>query len=270
MDAKSLLRARKATARVEHPHASYTAAGQLRCAICAVPVNQWDAHLLTKQHRQSAAREKAQAEKAAKAKRRSEAEREEGAKRAKVEQEGDSDDDDAGPSLPAGFFSAGNKPSVGEEEDAAGPTPPPAPAAPKPTGDAELDDFLASLNDDDDDAPAPAQPAAPAAAAAPARRKGLAYKKTEEAPGVASYAAAPVLLANGAANEDAAEPEPEEPEESEAEKRARLEREEREEIVARLEDEQRAQEDADSRVVALKARMEALKKRRAAGAGKKA
>lgn len=199
------------------------------------PVNQWDAHLLTKQHRQSAAREKAQADKAAKAKRRSEAEREEGAKRARVEQEGgDDSDDDAGPSLPAGFFSAGNKPSVGEEEEAAAPTP--APAAPKPTGDAELDDFLASLNDDDDDAPAaPAQPAA----TAPARRKGLAYKKTEDAPGVASYAAAPVLLANGAAEEEA--PEPEEPEESETEKRARLEREEREEIVARLEDEQRAQ-----------------------------
>ncbi|TXT12995.1 hypothetical protein VHUM_01396 [Vanrija humicola] len=256
MDAKSLLRARKATtARIEHPHASYTAAGQLRCAICAVPVNQWDAHVLTKQHRQSAAREKAQADKA-KAKRRAEEEREAGVKRAKVEHGGsdnDDGDDDSGPALPAGFFSAGNKPSVGgdDEQEEAAPAPAPAAPAPKPTGDAELDDFLASLNDDD------------APTTAPTRRKGLAYKKTEEAPGVASYAAAPVLLnGDGAA---AAEPEPEEPEESEAEKRARVEREEREEIVARLEDEQRAQEDADSRVVALKARMEALKKRRAAG-----
>ncbi|KAL1412566.1 hypothetical protein Q8F55_000313 [Vanrija albida] len=262
MDAKSLLRARKATARVEHPHAAYTAAGQLRCAICAVPVNQWDAHLLTKQHRQSAAREKAQAAKAAK--RRGGGERDESAKRARVEngsEDEGGDDDDAGPSLPAGFFSAGNKPSVDDEEAAPEAAPAPAPAVPEPTGDAELDDFLASLNDDDE-APAPAAPAP--APAAPTRRKGLAYKKTEDAPGVASYAAAPVLLA---ANGDAAEAEPEEPEESEAERRARVEREEREEIVARLEDEQRAQEDADSRVVALKARMEALKKRRA---GKKA
>jgi len=37
MDAKSLLRAKKATARVEHPYASYNAAGVLRCSICAVP-----------------------------------------------------------------------------------------------------------------------------------------------------------------------------------------------------------------------------------------
>ena len=37
MDARSLLRAKKAEARIEHPYASYTAAGILRCAICAAP-----------------------------------------------------------------------------------------------------------------------------------------------------------------------------------------------------------------------------------------
>jgi zinc finger protein 830 len=37
MDAKSLLRAKKASARIEHPYASYNAAGVLRCSICAVP-----------------------------------------------------------------------------------------------------------------------------------------------------------------------------------------------------------------------------------------
>jgi zinc finger protein 830 len=37
MDAKSLLRAKKAGARIDHPYATYSAAGQLRCSICAVP-----------------------------------------------------------------------------------------------------------------------------------------------------------------------------------------------------------------------------------------
>jgi hypothetical protein len=37
MDARSLLRAKKAEGRIEHPHATYTAAGQLRCSICAIP-----------------------------------------------------------------------------------------------------------------------------------------------------------------------------------------------------------------------------------------
>jgi hypothetical protein len=37
MDARSLLRAKKAESRVEHPHAAYTGAGQLRCSICAIP-----------------------------------------------------------------------------------------------------------------------------------------------------------------------------------------------------------------------------------------
>lgn len=51
--------------------------------------------------------------------------------------------------------------------------------------------------------------------------------------------------------------------ETEAEKRARLEREEREEIIARLEEEQRLQDEADERVNALKNRFERLKQARA-------
>ena len=37
MDARSLLRAKKADVRINHPYATYTASGQLRCSICAVP-----------------------------------------------------------------------------------------------------------------------------------------------------------------------------------------------------------------------------------------
>jgi zinc finger protein 830 len=52
--------------------------------------------------------------------------------------------------------------------------------------------------------------------------------------------------------------------ETEAERRVRLDREDREEILARLEEEQRVQDEADERVSALKSRFEKLKQARAA------
>lgn len=67
------------------------------------------------------------------------------------------------------------------------------------------------------------------------RRPG--YKEVEE--GVASYSAAPVLIKRTEEGEEK-EPTPE-PEETEQERRERLAREEKEEIIARLEEEQRAQ-----------------------------
>ncbi|CAK9783262.1 hypothetical protein CC85DRAFT_325137 [Cutaneotrichosporon oleaginosum] len=251
MDAKSLLRAKKAAARIEHPHATYSAAGQLRCSICAVPVKQWDAHLLTKAHRQSVAREKKEA--AAREKKRAAPAEEEGSsKRARIEE--------APSKLPPGFFEAGHEPQV-EEEDTEGARrgddkeeegkneeekETGREGEKGPDADAELDAFLASLNDE------------PEPTALEPTKKRRTYKEQEE-DGVASYSAAPQLVKDG----EEREPTPE-PEETEAERRARIAREEREEVLARLEEEQRAQEDADARVDALKARMEALKKKREA------
>ncbi|KAK8849783.1 hypothetical protein IAR55_005119 [Kwoniella newhampshirensis] len=284
MDARSLLRAKKAEARISHPYAAYTAAGVLRCSICAVPVKQWDAHLLTKQHRTSVARERAEQEKA-KSKRPAEDSGAGGGsgKRARtqvVSQGDDSDNHDEGPTgLPAGFFSSGSRPTAASSssESQAGPststspsasnpvsTPAPAPASltkAKKTGDVELDDFLSSLTEDVENLSAPLAPPPTAAG----KRKIATYK--EVIPGQASYEAAPVRNVeseNSDANGGAGEQTLEEPEETEAERRARLEREEREEIVARLEEEERAQEDADSRVTMLKQRMEMLRKKREA------
>ncbi|KAK4687382.1 hypothetical protein P7C73_g2740, partial [Tremellales sp. Uapishka_1] len=274
MDAKSLLRAQRATTKIEHPYATYTQAGQLKCSICAVPgksirslaaqttdrlvVKQWDAHLLTKQHRTSAAREKALQAKA-KPKRPAEEPLDvDTSKRTKVEPNG---------AFPAGFFSSGNQPAAaGDEEEqeddeqrvpsaAPGPSIPPAAA----TGDAELDDFLSSLADD-----VPMSIPTPATAAGPSKRAIPSYKTI--IPGQASYEAAPVRL------DQPEEEEKEKPaEESEKDKRERLDREEKEEIMGRLEEEERAQEDADSRVAFLKNKMEQLKKKReariAAGGG---
>ncbi|BEJ13518.1 hypothetical protein CspHIS471_0306920 [Cutaneotrichosporon sp. HIS471] len=256
MDAKSLLRAKKAGSRIQHPYASYSAAGQLRCSICAVPVKQWDAHLLTKAHRQSVAREKKEAA-AVQKKRAAEDEAESSSKRAKISNTEDGEEEGRS-KLPAGFFSAGNQPQPqedeGEEEEE-------KEKEKQPEADAELDAFLASLNDGPGSA---GTTAAPAPVRAPAQRKRRTYKEPEE-DGVTSYSAAPQLVKDKNEEEREATPESEE---TEAERRARLAREEREEVLARLEEEQRAQEDADARVDALKARMEALKKRREArGAG---
>ncbi|WVQ95925.1 hypothetical protein IAU59_003024 [Kwoniella sp. CBS 9459] len=305
MDAKSLLRAKKAEARIKHPYASYNAAGVLRCSICAVPVKQWDAHLLTKQHRTSVSREKAEREKAqaqaqaqaAKAQSQSKRPAEESisggqgesSKRAKVSKV---ENGIASSSiLPAGFFSAGNGPSTlpgsddededqEQTQDQAGPSSGSNASAtaggpPAPTGDSELDDFLSSLTQDEPSTSiAPPLAVGTPTTVAPTTAAGRRKTYKEVIPGQASYEAAPVRIVQDSAATDGQvgqQEAEEEPEESEQERRARLEREEREEIVQRLEEEERAQEDADSRVASLKARMEMIKKRREArGGGQKA
>lgn len=209
-------------------------------------MQQWDAHLLTKQHRTSVAREKAtQAEQSAKATaKRSASTVEErvgsSSKKARLEaavQEGNEDDDEDVPRLPAGFFS----------EPSAGPSHAPGPSstttAPAPTAstgpsttqgpdDPELDDFFASLAEpegEDMDA------SGSVALGEGARTAG---RMDDDERGVASYEAAPVR--NVVGEEAEAEPEPAE-EESEQERRARLAREEKEEIMDRLAEEERAQ-----------------------------
>jgi len=110
--------------------------------------------------------------------------------------------------------------------------PPPTAEPPKPTGDAELDDFLSSLATDTDNDPlpsiiAPLQP----------RRTGYTTSSSAALSAQASYEAAPVR--NVPAEETKVEEV--EPEESEKDRRERLAREEREEIMGRLEEEERAQ-----------------------------
>lgn len=217
-------------------------------------VKQWDAHLLTKQHRTSVAREKAEREKSERAKRpRPETEVVAGSssKRPKVTQQPqppsgeDSYDEDDGPSsLPAGFFSANRRGPEPKSEASASPSPStaPGPAIAARTGDAELDDFLASLAEDSS-APDASAVAAPPTAISQAQANNVTKRKTtykqDIIPGQASYEAAPVRIVQ--AGEEQQEEQKEEPEESEAERRERLQREEREDIMARLEEEERAQ-----------------------------
>jgi zinc finger protein 830 len=154
--------------------------------------------------------------------------------------------------LPAGFFSSGNRPAVdedededqdGEEEEAqAGPStsnPTPTPVPQKQTGDIELDDFLASLNDSTESVlPATIETTQPIVTAKPGTR----YKSsTVDIPSVASYEAAPIRNLPAGEEDSGSGGKEEVEEETEAQKRERASREEREEIMGRLEDEERAQ-----------------------------
>jgi zinc finger protein 830 len=164
--------------------------------------------------------------------------------------------------LPEGFFSKGNAPvkedddeeeQVEEEHQGLGSTAGAGPstatgkggiqlqAEPKATGDGELDDFLASLSGPTNPISEPAEYAITKSSQqtqAQARKNVPRYKEVE--PGQASYEAAPVRNLPEGQKEAEAE-KAVEPEETEKERRERLAREEREEIVRRLEEEERAQ-----------------------------
>lgn len=245
-------------------------------------MQQWDAHLLTKQHRTSVAREKAsqaKAQQAAAKKRSLAAESSTSAsatKKVRIEEpdagtEAEPAAEASTSALPAGFFSDPAKQAEATAEPEAETEIP----LPNATGDAELDDFFASLA-------APPTEAAPAAAVSSKRRQKEREEVTaEEVEAQTMYSSAPVRLVTDA-DKKAEAAEEAGPEETEFDKRARLAQYEKEEVMSRLLEEERAQcvpccwlslaykltyarrEDADQRVAALKARMEAVKARRKA------
>lgn len=66
-DARALLRAKRqeSEARINHPYASYNAAGQLRCTACGLPVkggSMWEGHVGSKAHRVAVRKMKAREE----------------------------------------------------------------------------------------------------------------------------------------------------------------------------------------------------------------
>ena len=60
MDVRSLLRSERASRRIDHPNASYSATGTLECTVCHIPVKSdadvWDKHLRSTQHAMRAER----------------------------------------------------------------------------------------------------------------------------------------------------------------------------------------------------------------------
>ncbi|KAJ9098503.1 hypothetical protein QFC20_005928 [Naganishia adeliensis] len=282
MDARALLRAKKAGATsgatpAGNPYLKIDARGDQRCSICGVLAKHWDAHQVSKQHKTSLQRIRQEEAAAAAA-----ARKKEGKKRQAVE-----DEPMTGPSVEEVSEEADRGTKRVRTEDA-GPVDVPVT---NNTVDAELDSFLSSLSAIPAETPAeitsapttttnkskykPSQPetqtfyeSAAITIAPPATKSSATISSGATA---ASNPFAGRLVRNvDIGPELPADDAEEEEEETEAERRAREQREEREEIMGRLEDEQRAQEEADERVQSLKAKLELVKKRRAAAKQSKA
>ncbi|KAG6860351.1 hypothetical protein C0995_012420 [Termitomyces sp. Mi166 len=294
-DVRALLKAKRQEIRVTHPFASYTS-GQLRCSACGAPVKHasaWEGHIGSKAHRTNVARIKEEERR-----QQEEAEREahavaEAAKQISVEstngkrkaaENADEDEDDpdmevdssndntnakrrrVGPApggFPADFFSDPSRAPISatfdsgdDDEDIPPDAPnqntngPPPSTEPRTAIDLEYERFqreMAMLGSD----PAVGQ-----------SDKRETYER-------ATVFAEPELVevdetpGGFPAQEQQMDVEAEKEKQSEEEReRRRKEQEERELIMDRLMDEERAQEEADQRVSSIRAKFEALKKRR--------
>lgn len=257
-DVRALLKAKRQEVHINHPLATYSnKTGQLRCTVCNTVIKHasaWEGHLGSKSHRTSVARLKEQ-------ERSQEAPRPQdeivGGKR-KVEQESpipdtkrrrvldDNDDDDAihlsGGALPEGFFSDPSRAPIPprspdpEDNSEAGPVTQAMSAL-----DLEWEKFQQTVLNSPDE------------------------RETYDR---ATIFAEPELASetpDGFPPQQTTDVVVETPNKTdEGQARREKEQDERELIIDRLLDEERAQEEADMKVSVMKGRLEALKKRRAA------
>lgn len=261
-DVRSLLKAKRQELRVEHPLATYTSSGQLRCIACDTPVKHssaWEGHVGSKAHRLNAAKHR-EAEHAARLR----AQAAQAAHDADVDSEpahgkrraasDGMDTDDALPGkkrrieqargLPTDFFSDpalapaddGGEEDEEDEVPAVNKNPPPVEV------DLEWQQFQeAVLNPPEE---------------RDAYERATVFAEPELAPdGPEGF---PPGLQGGKG--DAEKPE----EETEGAKRRRKEIEDRELIMDRLLEEERAQEEADSKVTMLKSKLDLIRRQREA------
>ncbi|KAG8804044.1 hypothetical protein FRC17_006052 [Serendipita sp. 399] len=288
-DVRALLKAKaqERSKRITHPLAAYNASGQLRCTLCALIVKDnevaWSGHLGSKGHRANVGRQKELAEQENERKR-----LEKGKRKALVDEEDEDDDEmetenvrlgspnskrqkteeEQRPAAAFGsdFFSDPNRKLPTKEEDEED-VPQAKPASSSVPSQIDFEwaqferDVLASNKNQQDELnrreiyeratiaaeettstahgfPEHLQPSAEAGGAASGRRIGAVIdgEVITELP-----------------------PEDETPEQA----RERKEREERELIMDRIMDEERAQEDADEKLRGLKARLALVKQKRA-------
>ncbi|KAF5381982.1 hypothetical protein D9615_004214 [Tricholomella constricta] len=296
-DVRALLKAKRQEARITHPLAAYTSSGQLRCSACGTAVKHtsaWEGHLGSKAHRTNVARlreqerlqaERARAEAEAAAQAAAEAEKQRASQVAKGKRKADDDDDDDDMDGENATDKETNDIENGAKRRRVGPAPGGFPAdffsdpsrAPIP---------ITSDSDDDEDANAGALTAngAPPPPATTQSAIDLEYERFQremlgnadnvpdaprEAYERATVVAEPELVtmedvpSEFPAEDQQMDVDAEKQKQSEEElARRRKEQDERELIMDRLLDEERAQEEADQRVVVMKARLEALKKKR--------
>ena len=275
-DVRALLKAKRQEARVTHPYATYNASGALRCKACGAAVkfaSAWEGHLGSKAHRVAVANLKAKEEAAAAA-----------ASALSKRSAEDDDDDDGGDEQMEVEVNMQPKAKRQRTEEREEPTrtvfptdffSDPSRALP-PQDDDEDDD-----NDDDNMGEGEVAPPPPKSQfdlewAAFERDMQSVQKKPaldpQETYARATVAAEPELVPAleglpghqvpaGGGGEGAPGSELEQ-KISEEEERKRKMQEEHELIMDRLLEEERAQEEADSRVAALKSRVEMLKKKR--------
>ncbi|KAG6889354.1 hypothetical protein C0992_005582 [Termitomyces sp. T32_za158] len=296
-DVRALLKSKRQEVKITHHFASYTSSGQLRCSACGTPVKHasaWEGHIGSKAHRTNVARIKEeerqrheeaerQAHAAAEAAKQSSVESTNG-KRKATEDDNDEDDPDmdvdstndianakrrrVGPApggFPADFFSDPSRAPIpttfdSDDEDEDNPPdasnqtsngPPPS-TRPRTAIDLEYELFQREM--------------AMLGSGPPADQPD-----TREAYERATVVAEPELIevdetpGGFPAQEQQMDAEAEKEKQGEEEReRRRKEQEDRELIMDRLMDEERAQEEADQRVLSMKAKFEALKRKREA------
>ena len=257
---RALLKAKRQEARIDHPHASYNSAGQLKCSICGTTVKHataWEGHLGSKAHRTNVLRQREEerlerersktqpsdveaedteqeGHTAVSIKRKSSEDilvDEPSEKRRKVENQ----------AMPTGFFSDPSRAPV----------------------------LLSNLSDDDDSSTEVVQPQLPKTEIdLEYERFQMELTKPTDSLDVfnrATILAEPVAVSTDipgfpAMNAETKEGKP--IESTEEEIRRKRDQEERELIMDRLLEEERAQEDADTRVLLLKNKIDMLRKRR--------
>lgn len=263
-DVRTLLKAKRQEIRIDHPLASYTSSGQLRCVVCETNIKQpsaWNGHLGSKAHRTNAARVRDEErrrterglepeEEARRLKRKTpedddtNGDVESAAKKARVTSVPQSSTSNFTSNLPPDFFSDPSRaplPSYNDEddEDETGGM------AAKPTyrgGESSLDQEWMQF-----------------------QQSVINTPDTVAAYDHATIVAEPELVSDpskGLPTQDDANPQP--VAKANEEERRRKEREERELIMDRLMDEECAQEEADMKVSIMKNKLEALRKRREA------
>lgn len=268
-DVRALLKAKRQEVRIQHPYASYTSTGQLRCTSCEAVIKQasaWAGHLGSKSHRENVARQRiSQAADQGEATRTT-------VKR-KVKQDDPSEDEELQPmpseskkrkftpdgvseltpghpsTFPSDFFSDPSRApirSAGDDsgdEDGGNPIPIPREMTNNPI-DLEWQKFQQEMLNSN---PTPD------------------VQQTETFQRATVFAEAELLEEDmlGLPSQELSRADVEVAEVSKNEEsRGRKEEEEKELIMDRLFEEERAQEEADAKVVLLKGRLDALKKKR--------
>ncbi|KAG6370462.1 hypothetical protein JVT61DRAFT_12085 [Boletus reticuloceps] len=260
-DVRSLLKAKRQEIRIDHPLASYTSSGQLRCIVCETNIKHpsaWDGHLGSKAHRTNAVRIREEE------RRRKELELEEEANRLKRKVLEDDMDEDIDTTT-----STAKKSRI---------TPTPQPS----TSGLPLDFFsdpsrapLSSLNDSDDEE----ETGATAVTTKPTSGGGDSALDQEwiqfqqsliNSPDAAATYDRATIFAEPELVSDPTEGFPDDTDAvpvarvDEGGERRRKDQEERELIMDRLLDEEQAQEEADMKVAIMKNRLAALRQRREA------